>query len=44
MRSIKPINKSVSKDGDEVYKGGLEVMGMFDEGKCIKLSFRSERA
>jgi len=44
LRSIKPINKSVSKDGDEVYKGGLEVMGMFDEGKCIKLSFRSERA
>jgi len=28
----------INNDGTEAYKGGLEIMGDFDEGKCFKLN------
>jgi len=28
----------INDNGTESYKGGLEIMGDFDEGKCFKLN------
>lgn len=28
----------INDNGNEAYKGGLEIMGDFDEGKCFKLN------
>jgi len=44
LRNVNPITSSVSQSGDLIYRGGMEVLGKFDEGKCVKLNFRSGKA
>jgi len=41
LNQLKKIDLSTDKEGNMSYKGGLEIMGTFDEGKCIKLNFKS---
>lgn len=41
LNGMKKVNISSDAEGNMVFKGGLEVMGTFDEGKCLKLNFKS---
>mmetsp|Transcript_1866 Transcript_1866/g.3737 ORF Transcript_1866/g.3737 Transcript_1866/m.3737 type:complete len:93 (+) Transcript_1866:219-497(+) len=44
LRGLNKISRVISKQGDIVFKGGLEVLGQFDEGKCFKLTSRNGSA
>jgi len=37
IRGLNKISQTVTKDGDMNYKGGMEILGKFDEGTCFKI-------
>jgi len=44
LMNVNPINETIDKQGELQYKGGLEMLGNFDEGKCIKLNMRNGKS
>lgn len=44
IKNIRGITQHISSKGDLEYKGGLQVLGDFDEGRCIKLNMLSGRS
>jgi hypothetical protein len=41
IAGIKKIDQKSDNEGNLVYRGGLDYMGDFDEGKCFKLSLKN---
>lgn len=41
MNGIQEIKQEVDADGNAVFRGGLDYMGDFDEGKCVKLKLKN---
>lgn len=44
VRAIGKTSQAISKTNELEYKGGMEVLGNFDEGKCVKLTLRTGSA
>lgn len=44
LRGLTAITRSLNKQNDLTYQGGVEVLGNFDEGKCFKLEMRSGKS
>lgn len=42
--NINPVSQIITKQGDLTFKGGIENLGTFDEGKCIKLNFKNGKS
>lgn len=41
IKGLNKISQFINNKNELQYKGGMEVLGKFDEGKCIKLNLRS---
>jgi len=44
LMNVNDISQTTDQQGELQYKGGLEVLGQFDEGKCIKVNMRTGKS
>lgn len=41
IRGLNRIKQVITNAGDANFKGGLEILGNFDEGKCFKITSKT---
>jgi len=41
IRGLNKISQTITKEGDLNYKGGMEILGTFDEGTCFRIVSRT---
>lgn len=41
IRGLNRIKQVITNDGDANFKGGMEILGNFDEGKCFKITSKT---